>query len=139
MKTKNLILLAVALCTAALFPARAHAADVVLQWDDNSDNETGFKIERAPAAPSTAFVAIGSVGANVKTFTDTGLAAKTGYQYRVQAFNADTVSAYSNIASTVTPPAPILAPGNLRTSAPTTVSTLTIPAGQTVVVVSGKN
>lgn len=136
MKIKKLILLAVALCAAAFSTARA--SDVVVSWDDNSTNETGFKIERAPAAPSTAFEVVGSVAANVKTFTDSTAVPKTGYQYRIQAFNADTVSAYSNIASVVTPPAPILAPGNTKAVALQTVATLTLPAGQSVVVVADK-
>ena len=85
-----------------------------ISWDDNSTNETGFAIERAPAAPSTAFVEIARVAANVTTYTDTNLPYKTTFQWRVRAFNADTTSAYSNIVSWTTPPAPINAPSNLR-------------------------
>lgn len=136
MKTKNLLLLVVALCAAALFPAVAHAAvDATLSWDDNSDNETAFEIERAPAAPSTAFVKVGTVGANIKTFTDANLAYKTGYQWRIRAINADTQSDYSNIASTVTPAAPITKPGNTKVNVSLTV---TVPAGTSVAVLATK-
>lgn len=67
-----------------------------LSWTDNSNNETGFYIERAPSG-STNFARIGTVGAGVTTFTDR--VAKGTYSYRVQAFNATAVSAYSNTVS----------------------------------------
>ena len=64
-----------------------------LTWTDNSSNETGFYIERAPSG-STAFARVGTVGANVKTFTDA--VSRGNYVYRVQAFNGSIVSTYSN-------------------------------------------
>jgi PKD repeat protein len=67
-----------------------------LSWSDNSNNETGFYIERA-ASGSSSYTRIGSVAANVKTFQDH--ASRGTYVYRVQAFNATTVSTYSNTAS----------------------------------------
>jgi hypothetical protein len=63
--------------------------------------ETGHKIERAPAAAGT-FVQIATVGANVKTYTNTGLSANTTYYYRVRGYNAVGNSAYSNTASAKT-------------------------------------
>jgi hypothetical protein len=42
-------------------------------------------------------VQIGSVGANVTTFPNTGLSSNTFYRYRVRAFNGSGNSAYSNI------------------------------------------
>jgi PKD repeat protein len=64
-----------------------------LTWNDNSTNETGFYVERAPLG-TTNFVRVGTVGANVKTFTNS--VARGNYLYRVQAFNATAVSSYSN-------------------------------------------
>jgi hypothetical protein len=64
-----------------------------LTWVDNSTNETGFHIERAPSG-TTSFAIVGTVAANVKTFTNT--VSRGNYVYRVQAFNATNVSAYSN-------------------------------------------
>ena len=49
--------------------------------------ETGYKIERAPdvsGSPGT-FAQIATVGANVKTYANTGLTANTNYYYRVRA------------------------------------------------------
>nr|AHL27901.1 cellulase [uncultured bacterium] len=59
-----------------------------LNWTDRSNNETGFYIERAPSG-STNFARVGTVGANVRTFTQS--APKGNYLYRVQAFNGSGV------------------------------------------------
>jgi PKD repeat protein len=71
----------------------AGRGSVTLSWTDNSTNESGFYIERAPSG-STAFARVGTVAANVKTFINT--VSKGTYLFRVQAFNSTTVSAYSN-------------------------------------------
>jgi len=69
---------------------------VTLTWSDNSDNEAGFFIERRPKT-SSDYEQVGQVGAGVTSFIDSGLD-KGRYYYRVQAFNAQTVSDYSNVA-----------------------------------------
>jgi hypothetical protein len=71
----------------------AGKGSATLSWKDNSTNETGFHIERAPSG-STTFAVIGTVGVNVTTFKDT--VSRGTYVYRVRAFNATAVSAYSN-------------------------------------------
>ena len=72
-----------------------------LAWSDQSNNESGFKIERA--VNSSAFEQIAQTGAGVTAFSDTGLAPGTGNAYRVRAFNAAGASAYSPGASATTP------------------------------------
>ena len=74
-------------------------SQINLSWTDNSNNETGFKIERCQGANCTNFVQIAQVGANVTTFSNTGLSRNTRYRYRVRAFNAVGNSGYSNIAA----------------------------------------
>jgi acid phosphatase type 7 len=74
-------------------------SQINLSWVDNSDNETGFKIERCKNATCTNFVQVAQVGANVTTFANTGLTKNTTYNYRVRAFNAGGNSAYSNTAN----------------------------------------
>ncbi len=59
---------------------------VALNWQDNSNNESGFQIERAPAG-SGPWVVVGTAAANVTSYSDTGLSPATGYYYRVSAFN----------------------------------------------------
>jgi titin len=66
-----------------------------LTWQDNSSNETGFLIERKTGSSGT-YSQIGTVGANVITFNNTGLAVNTLYFYRVRAANGSGNSAYSN-------------------------------------------
>ena len=81
-----------------------------LAWADRSFNEAGFKIERKIGAAG-AYVQIASVAANVKNFSDVGLAVNTAYYYRVRAFNAGGHSSYSGEVNTVTLP---VAPGSVN-------------------------
>ena len=69
-----------------------------LAWVDNANNETGFKIERKTGAGGT-YVQIGTVGADVTTYSNTGLTAGTPYYYRVRATSAFGDSTYSPEAS----------------------------------------
>src|SRR6185369_8202088 len=54
-----------------------------LQWLDNSSNENSFSIYRCQGASCTPFGSISSVGANITTFTNTGLLSGTTYGYYV--------------------------------------------------------
>jgi len=76
-------------------PTEAVAGQLSLSWIDNSTSEDGFNIERRLGS-GTAFTQIATVGANVTSYIDNGLLNATTYCYRVQAFNAAGVSAYSN-------------------------------------------
>ena len=78
------------------------ASQINLSWTDNSGNETGFSIERCTGNNCTNFAQIATVGANVTSFPDTGLATNTRYRYRVRAFNGSGNSAYSNIITVKT-------------------------------------
>ena len=78
------------------------STQINLSWTDNSGNETGFRIERCKNANCTNFVQVGQVGANVTTFSSTGLTKNSTYNFRVRAFNAAGNSAYSNTATAKT-------------------------------------
>ena len=80
-----------------------------LSWQDNSDNESGFKVERKTGAGGT-YTQIATVGANVTSYGSTGLLANATYYYRVRAFSAAGNSGYSNEASATTLPPPPAAP-----------------------------
>lgn len=83
-----------------------------LRWNDNSVNEERFRIERRTGAGS--FVEVGTTGANVAFFRDTGLAPSTTYCYRVRAASLAGNSAYSGEAcATTLAPASPLAPSDL--------------------------
>lgn len=79
------------------------SSQINLTWTDNSQGETGFKIERKTGASGT-YAEIATVGANVTKKNDTGLNKKTTYYYRVRAYNAAGDSPYSNEASARTRP-----------------------------------
>ncbi len=69
---------------------------VSLTWSDNSNNETGFAIERS--TDGVNFAEISRVAANVTSYSDTTAQSLTYYYYRVRSFNAFGYSAYSGMA-----------------------------------------
>ena len=77
-------------------------SQINLTWADNSNNETGFEIERCQGATCTNFKRIASVASGVTAYSNTGLKSRTAYRYRVRAVNAAGASAYSNIATATT-------------------------------------
>jgi FtsP/CotA-like multicopper oxidase with cupredoxin domain len=79
-----------------------NSATVNLSWTDNSDNETGFLIQRAYDAGFTSGVVNATVAANVSTFSQT-VARSTTFFYRVLAFTDTTQSTWSNVVTVVTP------------------------------------
>lgn len=74
---------------------------LTLTWDDRSDNEQGFYIERSTDGGLT-WTRIATVARNKTSFKDKNLARGTTYWYRVQAYNADGVSGYSNTVAGTT-------------------------------------
>jgi hypothetical protein len=77
------------------------SSQIDLFWIDNSDNETGFKVERSPDGTSS-WIEIGTTNSNDTTFNDAGLNPVTTYYYRVCASNSAGDSDYSNTASATT-------------------------------------
>lgn len=79
-----------------------------LQWQDNSNAEIGFKIERGVDVGKGAieFKEIASVNANINYYVDSGLSRNIIYCYRVRAFNNMEFSDYSNITSAEIPNKP---------------------------------
>ncbi|MEJ2614747.1 MAG: T9SS type A sorting domain-containing protein, partial [Ignavibacteriaceae bacterium] len=86
----------------------ADTTKVDLSWNDNSPNELGFIIQRklGDSASVSSYVNIDTVGADVTAFTDSTTMDTTKYTYRIFAYDADTTSDYSNVA-TVTTPLPV--------------------------------
>lgn len=75
---------------------------VIVEWQDNSLNESEFRIYRATSANGT-YVMIGSVASNIRTFTDQATNGRTTYYYKVSANNAFGESAQSNFGVITTP------------------------------------
>jgi len=74
---------------------------IKVKWDDNSNNEDGFYIERSYVNDtSVAWETIGSAGQNVRQFFDYWVTNNVTYYYRVYAYAGNERSDYSNIAYT---------------------------------------
>jgi len=85
-----------------LLVAQAFAADLSLTWNDNSDNEDGFVIERSQDAGP--YVEIGGTGINEASYVDTDVPIGVVLKYRVKAVNQFGDSGYSNEVSVGTNP-----------------------------------
>jgi hypothetical protein len=78
---------------------------IVLNWTDRSNNETGFEVQRQP--PGGAWATIATLPADRTYYHDNGLTPLDPYVYRVRAFNSVGPSAYwSNAAWATTAIAP---------------------------------
>lgn len=114
----------------------ASPSQINLTWTDNSTTEAGFKIERSTDGAS--YTQITTVGANVSSYSNTGLAENTTYHYRIRANDScGNNSGYSNADSATTPsPDPtfsssaVAAPRTVARSVATTITiTVTCASG----------
>ena len=71
-----------------------------LTWQDNADDEVGFRVLRGPSTNDLSLIR--TIGANAGDYDDTGLVPLTTYHYQVVAFNDDGESA-AIAGSTTTP------------------------------------
>jgi hypothetical protein len=78
----------------------AFGANLNLSWNDNSDNEDGFVIQRS--IDGTNFVEIGTVPADQTTFVDVGVPLNETLTYRVYAENQYGDSGFSNTVAEAT-------------------------------------
>jgi M6 family metalloprotease-like protein len=81
-----------------------------LVWNDNSSNETGFRIERALNDVEVEFTEITTVGANVENYSNTGLSSSTTYYYRVYAIAGAVDSAGFTADNATTDDPPLIIP-----------------------------
>lgn len=90
--------------TAPTMPAElagqaVSSSQINLSWNDNSNNETSFRIQRDSGS---GFVDLVTVPANTTSYDDIGLSSSTAYTYRVCAYNGTGTSSYSNEAVATT-------------------------------------
>lgn len=98
--------------TLLLFPVWTYAEIMTLQWNDNSNNECGFTVERKVETDAT-FAVIGWVNSSTtstQTYQDTGLTPTLRYCYQVRAFNSGGESAPSNVACQIPVTPDVIAP-----------------------------
>jgi hypothetical protein len=96
---------------------KVSSSRIDLVWTDNSDNETGFKVERRASGESTFTEIAGSLSAGSTSYSSTGLSSNTTYYYRVRAYNGLGNSSYTDTASATTDDVAPAAPGNLTATA----------------------
>lgn len=85
----------------------ASKSQINLTWTDNSGVETNFVVARSTTAGGP-YTDIATLGANVTSYSNTGLSANTRYYYVVRAKNAAGSSANSNEANALTWPADVI-------------------------------
>ena len=76
--------------------------NVSLTWNDNSDNEDGFVVQRSPAFLIN-WTTLATLAPNTESYTNAMLTTSGKYLYRVRAFNEFGDSAYSNVVEAVIP------------------------------------
>ncbi len=99
---------------SGLTPSSANGR-ATLSWTDNSNNETGFVVERSLTATS-GFAPVITLPANQTAYSDVQVTVGTTYYYRVKALCDKVESSYSNTVSIVIGPMVPAAPSNLAIS-----------------------
>lgn len=78
-----------------------------LDWTDNSNDETGFEIERSANGSGGPFTLIATVAAGTVTYENTGLTPMTSYCYRVRTIKSGSFSDYTTVACQTTGNGPV--------------------------------
>jgi len=78
------------------------STSIALSWQDNSSDETGFRLERRESGTSE-WVQLGDFPANTTTRTDTGLTPATKFYYTVRAVRGSDLSDRSELSDATTP------------------------------------
>ncbi|PIQ11359.1 MAG: hypothetical protein COW71_00895 [Ignavibacteriales bacterium CG18_big_fil_WC_8_21_14_2_50_31_20] len=88
------------------------ASTIQLTWDDNSETEDGFVIERTNPATGN-YERLVVLPKNTKEYFDSDLYPLTTYRYRIASFKSSSISAFSNVVTVSTYDKDIAAPENL--------------------------
>ena len=80
---------------SSLVASTFSASEIDLTWTDNSNIETGFRIERKLGVGGT-YALIHTAGANVTSYRNDSLNASTEYYYHVRAYTGGDNSSWSN-------------------------------------------
>ncbi len=102
---------------SGLSATAASSSQINLSWTNNATNQSGFQIDQATSSDFTQNLTTVSVGANVTTYSATGLSANTTYYYRVRAVNGIGDSANTSTASATTSGIVPAAPSDLTATA----------------------
>lgn len=102
-------LVAIPIAPSNLTVNAVSSSQINLSWADNSNNETGFKIERS--LNNSSYTEIATVNSNVTLYQNNSLAAGTTYYYRIRAYNIAGNSTYSIVDEATTFTVPTLSTG----------------------------
>jgi fibronectin type 3 domain-containing protein len=86
----------------------ASGTEIDLNWTDNANNETAFKVYRSTDGVNFSASPIGTTLYNVTEYIDSGLTPNTQYWYRVSATNPSGDSAFATAGPAVTPVPPLV-------------------------------
>lgn len=89
---------------------------VKLEWEDRSQNESGFVIYYSQTGNSNDYTELDRVGQNATTYTATGLHPDTHYYFKVRAFNYVTEAMDSVALDTTTFSMPLPASPSVRSA-----------------------
>ena len=101
-------------------------SSVRLNWNDNSTNEVGFKIERKTANGN--YSVIGTVSSNIITYDDNNISTGQSYTYRICSYNSSGNSTTYSNEFTITIPLPVVLP-TLTTTQISSINTTTCNSG----------
>lgn len=105
---------------------------IALVWQDNANNESGFKIERkASGGMFSQINTSGAISGSGGYYEDTGLSGGTNYCYRARAYNSAGDSAYSNESCATTTATPSVQPV-VNTGSATTITSNSATLNATV-------
>ena len=92
---------------SALAAVGVSSSGIDLSWQDNSDEEDGFLVDRRRSGTVDWTPGYAATAADITTFSDTGLPAETKFYYRARAYNAAGSSALSALAYAWTQAEPV--------------------------------
>lgn len=98
----------------------ASESRINLSWTDNSSDETGFRVERCQGSGCSDFTEIATTAANVKFYSDNGLAAGQSYSYRIRGYKTTSACSWSSDYS---------ATSTAATNLPAIMDLTAVPAG----------
>jgi Concanavalin A-like lectin/glucanases superfamily/Chitobiase/beta-hexosaminidase C-terminal domain/Family of unknown function (DUF6298)/Putative collagen-binding domain of a collagenase len=87
---------------SAAFAIVAAPPQLTLMWQDNSTNESNFRVERKTGTSGT-YAQIALVAADTTSYVDTSVTSGGTYCYRVNAINSGGASIYTNEACATVP------------------------------------
>jgi murein DD-endopeptidase MepM/ murein hydrolase activator NlpD len=93
--------------------APVSSSQLSVTWTRNSNDETGFLLDRCVGVGCGVFTTIANPAAGSTSYPDVGLLPATSYSYRIRAYNAAGNSDFSNTAIGTTPAATISPATNL--------------------------